>query len=270
MMEDVAAAAQLNSVGRPSLAKRVVARLGMYDLFLRARLATERRLPFGRYQAELRFYRQLIRPGDMCFDIGANFGQKTALFLDAGARVVAVEPQPVCLDLLRRSFQRRRELEIVPAALGATEGEAELLLCDETTTISTMSRRFAASGRFASTYRWGRTIVVPTMTLDALVRRYGVPAYCKIDVEGYEANVLAGLSRPLPLLSFEFSREFMDIARECVRYLEGLGPTTFDCVLNHASTRLLGTWSASDVLLGRLDGIDDPLLVGVIYARGGS
>jgi FkbM family methyltransferase len=239
----------------------------MYDLFLRARLAAERRLPFGPYRAEVRFYRRFIRPGDLCFDIGANLGQKTSIFLDAGASVVAVEPQPVCLEILRRSFPRRRGLELVPAALGAKEGEAELLLCDETTTISTMSRRFAATGRFASTYTWGRTIVVPTTTLDALLARYGVPAYCKIDVEGYEANVLSGLSRPLPLLSFEFSREFMDIARDCIRYLESLGPTMFDCVLNHASTRLLGAWSTSDVLLARLDGITDPLLVGEIYAR---
>lgn len=261
-------AEQRATIGRPAIAKRVVASLGLYDLFLRARLAAERRLPFGRYQAELRFYRQFIRPGDLCFDIGANFGQKTSIFLDAGARVVAVEPQPVCLNLLRRGFRRWRTLEIVPAALGAAPGEAELLLCDETTTISTMSRRFASTGRFASTYSWRRTIVVPTTTLDALVERYGVPAYCKIDVEGYEANVLAGLTRPLPLVSFEFSREFMDIARECIRYLEGLGPITFDCVLNHASTRLLGAWSTSDALLTRLDGIADPLLVGEIYARG--
>jgi FkbM family methyltransferase len=248
------------------LVKRLVARLGVYDMALRARLSAERRLRFGQYRTELTFFRQLIHSGDLCFDVGANLGQKTSLFLDIGARVVSVEPQPACAALLERSF-RGRDVVIVRAALGATAGQAELFLCDETTTISTMSSRFVASGRFAKTYKWGKKIVVPTTTLDALVGRYGVPAFCKIDVEGFEVNVLSGLSRPLPLLSFEFSREFMDDARACIRHLEGLGVVTFDCVLNRARGRLLGAWSSSEILLARLDGIDDPLLIGEIYAK---
>lgn len=261
----------MTTIARPtsfvSLAKSAIARLGLYDTALRLRLLGERRLSIGQYRGELDFYRELIRPGDLCFDIGANLGQKTWLFLDAGAKVIAVEPQPSCLDVLHRSFGKRRDVEIVPAALASEEGQAELFLCDATSTISTMSRRFKSDGRFSSSFSWKQTIVVPTTTLDALVRRFGVPAYCKIDVEGYELSVLAGLSRPLPLISFEFSRELMDVARDCIARLERLGPTTFDCVLNRSSTRLIGAWASSAILLDRLAAIDSPLLVGEIYAH---
>jgi FkbM family methyltransferase len=239
----------------------------MYDAALRVRLAVEHRLPFGHYRDELRFFSRFVHRGDLCFDIGANLGQKTSLFLDAGARVIAVEPQPVCVDVLKHSFGRRREVEIVPQAVGASEGEAELYLCDETSTISSMSARFVASGRFASTFNWRRRIVVPTTTLDALIDRYGAPVYCKIDVEGFETSVLAGLSRPLPLLSFEFSREFMDEAHTCAARLLEIAPYGFDCVLNKASDWIVGSFSRPEVLFARLDSLSDPLLVGEIYAR---
>ena len=57
-----------------------------------------------------RFYGALVRPGDLCFDIGAHLGDRTAHFLTLGARVVAVEPQPQLMALLRRRFGRNPHL----------------------------------------------------------------------------------------------------------------------------------------------------------------
>jgi FkbM family methyltransferase len=250
-----------------TLLLRAIAYIGLYDLALRLRLAIQRPLPFGRYRSELRFYRGLIRPGSLCFDVGANLGLKTSLFLDAGARVIAIEPQPACVDVLRRDYGHRSGVTVVASAVGAAEGEAELFLCDQSSTTSSMSRRFISGGRFAETSTWRRKIIVPTTTLDALISEYGVPDYCKIDVEGYEANVLAGLSHPLPLISFEFSREFMDDARACASRLEAIGLSRFDCALNHSSRMLVGEWVSADALFARLVALDDPLLVGEVYAR---
>jgi len=253
-----------------ALARRIVARSGAYDAALRLRLALERPLPFGQYRAELRFYRRFIRAGDLCFDIGANLGQKTSLFLDAGARVVAVEPQPDCVEILRRGVARRGDVEIVPVALAAADGQAELFLCDETSTLSSMSKRFISTMRFAPFFSWRRTIAVPTTTLDRLIDQYGLPAYCKIDVEGYEASVLEGLTRPVPMVSFEFSREFADEARKCTRRLRTIGPFKFDFVPNKATEWLVGDWIDDETLFGRLESLADPLLVGEIYARLGA
>lgn len=153
------------------------------------------------------FYAGFIRPGDLCFDVGANLGDRTAVFLRLGARVVAVEPQARCRRRLLRRFGRNPRVVLVPRALGAQPGAAEMKV-SEADTISSLSAdwiaRVQASGRFAG-YAWNQTERVEVTTLDALIREHGTPAFCKIDVEGFEAEVLKGLSAPLRAVSFEFT-----------------------------------------------------------------
>jgi FkbM family methyltransferase len=173
------------------------------------------------------FYRQFIRKGDLVFDVGANLGNRTDAFLAIRARVVAVEPQAECVRVLRRRF-RHCELVVEPVALGATPGEVTLYLTS-VSAIASASVRFIeathASGRFAA-YHYSRTASVPMTTLDALVRQHGEPAFIKIDVEGYEPSVLAGLStRPAALraLSYEFTPELLPDALDCAERLAHLG-----------------------------------------------
>jgi hypothetical protein len=77
-------------------------------------------------------------------------------------------------------------------------------------------------------FNWDKKTVVETETLDALISQYGKPAFCKIDVEGFEYNVLQGLSRQIDALSFEFSMGVVNTTIECIEYLAGLGPTVFN------------------------------------------
>ena len=51
------------------------------------------------------FYSRLVKPRDLCFDVGANIGSKTKIFLELGARVVCIEPQPNCVDVLKETYQ---------------------------------------------------------------------------------------------------------------------------------------------------------------------
>jgi len=61
--------------------------------------------------------------------------------------------------------------------------------------------------------------------LDNLIDVYGLPLFIKIDVEGYEVNVLRGLRRPVPFISFEVNlSEFRAEGLECVELLERLAP----------------------------------------------
>lgn len=155
------------------------------------------------------FYGQFISPGDMVFDVGANIGNRTDIFLKLGATVVVIEPQPICLEQLHIKYKNNPDVHIVPKGLGSETGEHHLHLSNADT-ISTMSDEWLAdvkeTGRFKDA-NWDQTINVPITTLDELIKEYGTPAFCKIDVEGFELEVINGLSSPLQSFSFEYAHE---------------------------------------------------------------
>jgi FkbM family methyltransferase len=219
------------------------------------------------------FYSGFVREGDRVFDVGANVGNRTKVFLRLGARVVAVEPQPECADLLAEAFRGEPRLTIVREALGRSPGSAEMKLSD-TTTISSLSpgwiEAVRGSGRFAQ-FQWDRTVTVPVTTLDRLIEREGRPAFMKIDVEGYEREVLEGLSAPVDALSFEFTPEWLESAFACVAHLEGLGMRRFNLSLGESLRLESPAWLGAAELRSRLSSMrGDRSVFGDVYARGES
>jgi FkbM family methyltransferase len=168
------------------------------------------------------------------------------VFLSLGACVVAVEPHEPCRRVLRDRFGGR--VALVEAALGPAEGEAELLVASYHT-LSSLSPEWTeavrASGRFAE-FDWDRRERVRVTTLDALIGEHGVPDFCKIDVEGYELEVLRGLSRPLPALSFEFDVERLDSRLQAVDHLAALGMTQFNFSFGESLRLALEPWTDVD------------------------
>lgn len=189
----------------------------------------------GRQKALKRLYAPFVVPGELVFDIGAHVGDRTAAFADLGAEVVALEPNPGLLPWLRRFTHRRPSVTIVPEAVGAERGRARLALSDATPTLSTMAegwrQRIVRDNPTFRDARWEREVEVAVTTLDDLILRFGEPSFCKIDVEGHEAAVLQGLSRPLEAVSFEFVAGGLDLGVECVRRLAALGTYEFNVVL---------------------------------------
>jgi FkbM family methyltransferase len=165
---------------------------------------------------ELAFFANLIRPGTLCFDVGANYGDKSEVFLGSGARVVAFEPQIDCLTELRDRLGPHPRLTTVNAAIGSKPGRSTLYIDRHRTSTSLLGD-------------WQPDVVsttdVQVTTLDCAIAQYGRPDYCKIDVEGYELEVLKGLSQPIPLLSFEYhlQRDGVQAMIECLNYLSGFG-----------------------------------------------
>jgi FkbM family methyltransferase len=176
-------------------------------------------------------YGRFLKPGDLAFDIGAHVGDRTASFRRLGARVVAVEPQPALVRTLRLLYALDRGVTVEPVAVGRSEGSVELRLNPRNPTVATASDAFikAADGAVGwEGQRWTKTRTVPITTLDALIARHGAPRFAKIDVEGFEDEVLAGLSRPLPALSLEFTTIERAVALRAIARLVAMGAYRFN------------------------------------------
>lgn len=212
-----------------------------------------------------RFYRSFLSPGDLCFDIGANIGDRTEIFQNLGCRVVAVEPQPECAEILRDRFKRSNSVVVVEAGIADTGGFRNLSICPSHRGIATMSDEWRDI-RFPD-MNWEQPIVVPVSTLDALIERFGIPRFCKIDVEGFEGQVLRGLTQPIPVTSFEFTGLFLSHARSHLDHLSKLGPIEVNCSLFETMKFLLPRWVKPAELMDLLSSLaeDDPILSGDIY-----
>jgi FkbM family methyltransferase len=194
-------------------------------LFLRSAFLSRR--------AEERFYSRLIEcTRTLIFDIGANSGSKARIFAKLADRVICVEPTPGAIGVLRKRFRYNPTITIVPKGVGETEMTQHLHIFDDSGPYNTISQKMVETLCCAGpSYRLPRQLVkevveVQMTTLDHLIRDFGAPFYIKVDVEGYEQAVIRGLTRPVPLISFECNLpEFADEAEECVTHLAHLSPT---------------------------------------------
>src|SRR5215475_5836717 len=184
-----------------------------------------------------RHYARFVASGDLVFDIGSHVGDRVAAFRRLGARVIAVEPQPALAMTLRLIYGRDKMVTLVASAVGREPGTVALKLNLDNPTVSTASEAFITAAHDAPGWEgqhWTRTVEVPVTTLDALIARYGAPRFIKIDVEGYEAEVLAGLSAPVAALSFEFTTIQRDIACACIARCAAIGYRMFDASLGES------------------------------------
>lgn len=217
-----------------------------------------------------RLYREFLTGGDLCFDIGANLGNRTRCFRQLGCEVVAVEPQAKCFRKLSQVFGDDKKIRLVQAAVGRQPGHATLRVSTDHV-LSTLSQAFidgtTESGRFA-TARWDRTEEVALVTLDQLIAEHGMPRFIKIDVEGHEAEVLGGLSRAVPALSIEWTPELTENARQCLLHLADLGDYEYNLSWGESMRFSRLQWRSLESMLVVIDEFaGETQLFGDIYAR---
>jgi FkbM family methyltransferase len=180
-------------------------------------------------------YAPFLRQGDLAFDIGSHVGDRIEAFRRCGAaKVVALEPQPGCARVIRQIFAGDAKVHLIEAACGPQPGSLTLHVNSANPTVTTASPDFIKAADGAKGWEgqvWDREITVPVTTLDQLIAEHGRPAFVKIDVEGFEADVLAGLSQAVPVLSFEFTTIQRDVAYTCLEMIDRLGRYRYSFML---------------------------------------
>ena len=214
-------------------------------------------------------YTRFVKPGDLAFDVGSHVGDRIGSFRRLGARVVALEPQPDCACVVRAVYAGDTDVTLVEAACGPKAGKLRLHINSANPTVTTASRDFVRAADGAGGWEgqvWDREIEVPVTTLDALVAAHGRPAFVKIDVEGFEADVLCGLTQPVPMLSFEFTTIQRDVAQRCLDVLAMLGPYRFDVALGESQTLTFNRWISRDEMVAHIAALPHAANSGDVYA----
>ncbi|MEI4472856.1 FkbM family methyltransferase [Frigidibacter sp. MR17.24] len=222
-----------------------------------------------RRRALRRFYAGIVRPGDLVFDIGAHVGSRSRTLAALGAQVVAVEPQPRCAEVIARTLEGPR-VRLVRKAVGRAPGEITLHVSRRHPTVTTTRGEWIAEVGATEGFRgvrWDQEITVPMTTLDALIAAHGRPGFCKIDVEGAEAEILAGLSQPLPWIAFEVLPAARGVARACVDRLEELGRYRFNLVRGESHRFDAGDWVDAGTMRRQIAALTEADGSGDVYAR---
>jgi FkbM family methyltransferase len=217
-----------------SIAKRFAIATGVYRP---ARRLARRIRPqdLRTFLGDVELYRSLLPPGALCFDVGANMGEKSEAMLKAGARVVAFEPNPLVLPELRARCGHYKNWSVLEAAVG------------EASAITTFYAR-ESSGQSSLAQNWEGKITenfaVPVVTLDSAIEHFGRPFFCKIDVEGWELEVLTGLTQSIPLMAFEFHLDDPNIrkTKSCLDRLIRLAPSRVNVTPSESSKFHLREW----------------------------
>jgi FkbM family methyltransferase len=202
------------------------------------------------------------------FDIGANLGNRSKIFLRLGARVIAFEPQARCCAFLSQMLGRDRRFRLVRTALGSTLGKATLFV-GGSHTISSLSEPWInatlQSGRFA-TEEWRGREEVEITTLDSVIAMFGRPSFVKVDVEGFEYEVLKGLSRPVDAFSIEVTPEYIQNTYNCIELLKTFGEFHFQFSFGESMEFALPRWLSHPELCEWLKSLP-PKSFGDLYAR---
>ena len=210
--------------------------------------------------------KKFLNPGDLFFDVGAHLGSKSKELIKNKINVIMIEPQPECLKELRKLYSNNPFATIVPMGLGKSKEKLEMSINSKMPVISTFAKHWK-TGRFSNS-TWDKKIIVDITTLDDLIKKYGDPKFIKIDVEGFEHEVLLGLTKKSGIISFEFASEFIEDAFKSIDYLVSLGYSDFNYSLGERR-KFFTTWSNANTIKDyiRENIKNDNLLWGDFYCK---
>lgn len=186
------------------------------------------------------FYAAILPPEGLVFDVGANVGIMSALFASLGHRVIAIEPNRDCIRHIEISYPDL-PITLLNAVMGPKAGLVMLNVSDDRDEFSSLRDDWIPNTISS------RKVPVAMLTLNDLVSEYGVPAFIKIDVEGFEESVLDGLSVFPRLLSFEFNTSYLADTFRCLEKDQFKG-ALFNFTMEDPKRFELSSWVEAEVL----------------------
>lgn len=165
----------------------------------------------------------------LILDIGANVGLFTSAWLKSNPnnRIVCVEANPALIANLEGLFYGNENVTVLNKLVSNISGAKVDFYVQDQHTLSTACKEWVSDSRFANQTHFNKKIQVETITLDDLILTYGEPNLIKIDVEGYEYEVLQGLTKRQRDIVFEWVEERFSKTIDCCKLLEGLGYSNF-------------------------------------------
>ena len=209
-----------------------------------------------------KFYAQLINKNDLCFDIGANIGQKSRLFLSLNAKVVAFEPQTKCFKYLDKI--NHPNFEFYPLGVGGKNQKKQLHLANhiEVATFSNKMIDFYTT----NSLNWNNIEEAQVKKLDTLIKEFGLPNFCKIDTEGYELDIISNLSYTIPIIEFEFNEAFIEDTLKIISILDKKN-TAYNYILNENPKFILENWVEADKMRLIINEMPKEKLHGNIFVK---
>lgn len=223
-----------------------------------------------------RLYSEFLSTGDLCYDIGANVGDISQNLLDMGMKVIAVEPVEYCCKYMKKRFKKYgRQITILRNAIGSKIGKKVKINVCNATALSSLSKQYLnmmKQKHITEYLDWSKQEEVETETLDSLMYiylDYGTPKYIKIDVEGYEYEVLKNLDDyfKIPVISFEFTTGLLPTAIKCINKLKSLGDYKFNLVLREQMYFIFDKWISAEDMIKFIKSLNPDLYFGDIFAR---
>jgi FkbM family methyltransferase len=184
----------------------------------------------GRARRMTAFYADIVKKGDLCFDVGAHLGNRTRVLAELGCKVVAVEPHPYLAKYLREKLAPNPNVVVEEAAVASLAGVATLYYQPRNLTISSLNLDWPEklTGRASRSPAFSEGVTVAAVTLADLIAKHGVPKYMKLDIEGADVEVLKTLPQPLAVISFEHVPHLAAQTAEAVAILAGHAPYRFN------------------------------------------
>lgn len=194
----------------------------------------------------------IVKTNDLIFDVGSNIGNKSAKFLNLGAKVIAFEPQHDCFTYSLNRFKNNKNWKIENLALDKKKGK-EIIYISNFNTLSSMSSEFinkTKKQRFIN-YNWDSGVEVDTDTLDNVIEKHGLPSFIKIDSEGYEFNILQGLTKSVNFISIEFTPELYENTVKCIDYINNLNKenTLYNYGSKESKNFKFNNWQTKEMII---------------------